>query len=66
MQRCLRSTSKLYEHLHRFQVWDQIYSCDSYLLCRSLKSISVKKAEIFRMGIFSEISKTGRKTRAHV
>ena len=54
------------ENLLRFQVWDQIYSCDDYLLCRASKSIPVKKAEIFRMGIFSEIPKTGRKTQVHV
>ena len=62
----LKVNKQIYEHLHKFQVWDQIYSCDSYSLCRSSKSIPVKKAEIFRMGIFSEISKTGRKTQAHV
>ena len=62
----LKVESKLYEHLHRFLIWDQIYSCDDYLLCRSSRSIPVKKAAIFRMGIFSEISKTGCRTQAHV
>ena len=61
----LKVNKQIYEYLHRFQVWDQIYSCDSYSLCRS-ESIPVKKAEIFRMGIFSETSKTGCKTQAHV
>ena len=62
----LKVKSKLYEYLCRFQVWDQIYSCDDYLLCRSSKSIPVKKAEIFRMGIFSEILKTECRTQGHV